>query len=133
LALDGTTDCFQLADAFEQLGQGLYLPPSVKGWDGGRSWINSSTLLGRANLISGLLGGGKTRFAGQSISQWVQANGLTTPTELMDRLESLLFAVSIPDSSKQRINDLADQLGRDANWAEKTIYALCTLPEFQLA
>ena len=133
LALDGTTDCFQLADAFEQLGQGLYLPPSVKGWDGGRSWINSSTLLGRANLINGLLDGGKTRFAGQSISQWVQANGLTNPTELMDRLEPLLFAVSIPDSSKQRINELADQLGRNTNWAEKTIYALCTLPEFQLA
>jgi uncharacterized protein (DUF1800 family) len=133
VALDGTTDSFQLADAFEQLGQGLYLPPSVKGWDGGRSWINSSTLLGRANLIHDLLDGGKTRFAGQTISQWVQAHGLTTPAELMDRLEALLFAVSIPESSRQRINELVGQQGREPNWAQETIYAVCTLPEFQLA
>lgn len=132
-ALDGTADCFQLADAFEQLGQGLYFPPSVKGWDGGRSWINSSTLLGRANLIDALLGSDKTRFAGQSISQWVQSNGMVTANELMDRLEPLLFAVSISESSKQRIRELADLLGRKADWVAKTVYAICTLPEFQLA
>ncbi|MEO0454787.1 MAG: DUF1800 domain-containing protein [Verrucomicrobiota bacterium] len=27
-----------------QLGQDLYNPPSVKGWDGGKNWINTSTL-----------------------------------------------------------------------------------------
>ena len=41
-ALEGSTDAYQLAESFEQLGQGLYYPPSVKGWDGGRTWINSS-------------------------------------------------------------------------------------------
>ncbi len=133
MATDGSTDCFQLADAFEQLGQGLYFPPSVKGWDGGRSWINSSTLLGRANLIGGLLGGERTQFAKSSISQWVKENGLESPTELIDRLETLLFAVSISESSRQRINKLADELDGETNWAEKTIYATCTLPEFQLA
>jgi uncharacterized protein (DUF1800 family) len=32
------------------LGQSLGNPPNVKGWDGGRSWINPSTMLQRANF-----------------------------------------------------------------------------------
>lgn len=31
------------------LGQDLLLPPNVKGWDGGLSWITTATLLGRYN------------------------------------------------------------------------------------
>jgi uncharacterized protein (DUF1800 family) len=31
------------------MGQALFLPPSVKGWDGGADWLNSSTLLFRQN------------------------------------------------------------------------------------
>ncbi|MBU3664500.1 MAG: DUF1800 domain-containing protein [Chthoniobacterales bacterium] len=31
------------------LGQRLFQPPSVKGWDGGAAWINSATLIRRSN------------------------------------------------------------------------------------
>ena len=37
------------------LGQSLGNPPNVKGWDGGRAWLNPSTLLTRNNLIRHLL------------------------------------------------------------------------------
>ncbi len=40
--------------AMRQLGQMLFNPPSVKGWDGGKAWISTSTLLARYNL-AGLL------------------------------------------------------------------------------
>ncbi len=40
--------------AMRQLGQVLFNPPSVKGWDGGKAWISTSTLLARYNL-AGLL------------------------------------------------------------------------------
>lgn len=33
----------------EELGQCLFEPPSVKGWDGGAAWINSATLIRRSN------------------------------------------------------------------------------------
>ena len=33
------------------LGQALGNPPNVKGWDGGKSWINPSTLMERGNVI----------------------------------------------------------------------------------
>jgi len=46
-----------LADAMDLMGQNLFFPPSVKGWDGGRSWINTSTLFVRQNILSYLLTG----------------------------------------------------------------------------
>lgn len=39
-----------MAQATAQLGQNLFHPPNVKGWDGGRAWINANTLLTRYNL-----------------------------------------------------------------------------------
>ena len=40
------------------LGQTLFFPPNVAGWTGGRSWIDSSTLLTRMKLPSVLLNSG---------------------------------------------------------------------------
>ena len=33
--------------ALNQMGQVPFYPPSVKGWDGGKAWISTSTLLTR--------------------------------------------------------------------------------------
>lgn len=37
------------------LGQDVFSPPSVKGWEGGRLWISSSSLLQRANFATELI------------------------------------------------------------------------------
>jgi uncharacterized protein (DUF1800 family) len=37
-----------------QLGQNLFAPPNVKGWPGGDSWINSTTLLARKQFLDRL-------------------------------------------------------------------------------
>jgi uncharacterized protein (DUF1800 family) len=39
-----------------QLGQRLFDPPNVKGWEGGEAWITTSTLLARGNLAGMLIG-----------------------------------------------------------------------------
>ncbi len=36
------------------LGENLFYPPNVKGWPGGATWINSSTLLARKQLVEQL-------------------------------------------------------------------------------
>ena len=36
--------------AQQQLGQVLFMPPNVAGWDWGQAWINTNTLLTRYNL-----------------------------------------------------------------------------------
>ena len=37
------------------MGQVLFHPPNVKGWDGGAAWLNSQTMLTRENFASGLM------------------------------------------------------------------------------
>jgi uncharacterized protein (DUF1800 family) len=43
--------------AMRQMGQLLFAPPNVKGWDGGKSWISTSTLLFRNNFANYLING----------------------------------------------------------------------------
>jgi uncharacterized protein (DUF1800 family) len=46
-----------LAAACERQGQDLYYPPNVKGWDGGKTWLNSGTLLARMNWATDVVFG----------------------------------------------------------------------------
>ena len=41
-----------------QLGQTLFTPPNVAGWDWGKAWINTNTLLNRYNLAGFITRGG---------------------------------------------------------------------------
>ena len=47
--LQGRVSPRDAAQVCAEMGQALFLPPSVKGWDGGKDWINSSKLLLRQN------------------------------------------------------------------------------------
>ena len=46
-----------LADWCGRLGQDLFYPPNVGGWPGGRSWLTTRGLIGRANFAAALVGG----------------------------------------------------------------------------
>jgi uncharacterized protein (DUF1800 family) len=46
-----------LPGTLARMGQTPLAPPSVKGWDGGPSWINTSTLLARFNFANSLVAG----------------------------------------------------------------------------
>lgn len=57
-----------LAEAVSQMGQRLLEPPSVKGWDGHRNWINEATLLVRMNAADhATRGDGKLGLAPQRL------------------------------------------------------------------
>jgi len=45
-----------LLNGADMLGQRLFWPPSVKGWDGGMAWITTSTLMNRSNVTGAMLG-----------------------------------------------------------------------------
>lgn len=45
-----------LLNGADMLGQRLFWPPSVKGWEGGMSWITTSTLMNRSNVTGAMLG-----------------------------------------------------------------------------
>jgi len=46
---------FTLFNVYRQMGQVPFYPPNVKGWDGGKSWINTATLTYRYQLARQLV------------------------------------------------------------------------------
>ena len=57
--------CFALT---RSLGQDLFAPPNVKGWDGGLSWITTNNLLARYNEAATLVQGDLTPMAGANLT-----------------------------------------------------------------
>jgi uncharacterized protein (DUF1800 family) len=48
-----------LAEWIARLGQDLFYPPNVGGWPGGRSWLTTRSLIGRANYAALLVEGAR--------------------------------------------------------------------------
>jgi hypothetical protein len=46
-----------LADWAARLGQDLFYPANVGGWPGGRSWVTTRSVVGRANFAAALVNG----------------------------------------------------------------------------
>ena len=65
-ALEGKVGSSALAEVTEQLGQSVFYPPSVKGWDGGPGWLNGQTLLFRQNLALALTSTEDPRFGSRT-------------------------------------------------------------------
>jgi uncharacterized protein (DUF1800 family) len=54
---DPPSSTLVLAEWCAQLGQDLFYPPNVGGWPGGRSWLTTRALIGRANYAASLVDG----------------------------------------------------------------------------
>jgi hypothetical protein len=54
---DPPPDTLLLADWSARLGQDLFYPPNVGGWPGGRAWISTQAMIGRANYAAALVEG----------------------------------------------------------------------------
>ena len=66
------------------MGQELFQPPSVKGWEGGRKWINTSTLFVRQNLLVYLVTGRDPES-----SPWETSPGGWDPAPIVAHLKGL--------------------------------------------
>jgi len=88
--------------AMRRMGQVLFYPPNVKGWDGGIAWLNSQTLLTRENFASGLV----NQMNGDS---WLgNAMSSLQPNQVAKNLtQTILFG----DVAPQSIGQLVAYLG----------------------
>jgi len=111
-------DTTELADRLSGLGQSLYAPPSVKGWDGGRTWLNAATLIGRANLAARLA----RRAAEQPIGELFDPE----PDDYVSALNDALLDGDAPAT-------LIEVLRRDQLDLPTCLRAMLSLPEAQLA
>src|SRR5262249_6336881 len=82
--LEGRIGTTALAVVLQELGQNVCEPPSVKGWDGGMTWLNGQTLLFRQNLALALTSTEDARFGRRcDPATLVRKHGKKTDEELV--------------------------------------------------
>lgn len=102
----GVVSAVELANLAEQMGQSLYRPPSVKGWDGGPTWIHAGTWLARHNHLTAL------------------AHKAELPFDDAEEALALLY----PDGADAELRSAARRLSKPADLAA----FLLTAPEYHL-
>jgi uncharacterized protein (DUF1800 family) len=130
--LEGTANTHQLSSDLQANGQGLFFPPNVKGWDGGRTWINSATILGRANMTTRLLADGSMRFGGGALDEYFSRLGAAEPEQIIDRVAELLVAVPLSPKRRARLIEVCGKNSNRSRGIAEAIRTLAALPEFQL-
>jgi uncharacterized protein (DUF1800 family) len=141
-----------------QLGQDLFAPPNVKGWDGGVTWITTNTLLTRYNdaqsLVEGTVPpltagdfGGKGAGNGQKAMKALQRlrvggvslDKILTPEErdnnqtIIASLENRLFQTNLKKTQQQDLQDFLDSKTKMSNADILTaIRLMMSTPEYQV-
>lgn len=148
-------------NAMRQMGQILFAPPNVKGWEGGKTWISTSTLLFRYNFANYLINGDAmlpnnpqqrvqggdvgfrraAKLADQVRRDPIDVNKLASPDlrdkprELVDVLSRRLF--QNPPSEKELDTFTQYFDGRKSENSDDAVRGLIHLmmstPQFQLA
>jgi uncharacterized protein (DUF1800 family) len=134
-SLEGTANATALAEDLRKLGQGVFYPPNVKGWDGGAEWINSATLLSRVNLVWALASGRDGRYKKKIDLQQLTEKHNVAPAERVRWLADLLLGVEL---SKDVYNQLAAVYAGEKGGDEhlrlaRVVQAIAALPEFHVA
>lgn len=139
------------------LGQELFNPPNVKGWDGGAAWINTNTLLNRHNLALMLVTGEnslplnlgrkpkpeqerrlerlkrRARSEGVALERLLPAAADSNPETLLSAVERRLINGPLTERSRKGLMDYLKAQGRldDQDLRGLLRLALCT-PDYQL-
>jgi uncharacterized protein (DUF1800 family) len=119
------------ASACSREGQELFAPPSVKGWDGGTSWLNTSTLLERMNWATDVVWGNSERGVRPfDPVAWAGLQGLP-PTEAAGAFLDVLLQGDVGADARELI--LAAGRRGDLTGLRLALQRVTHCPEFQLA
>lgn len=121
-----------LANKLGELGERPFYPPNVKGWEGGRDWINSQTLLGRANLVRAIIRSDEVSYTDGSFENFVNQHLSSKSNELVDDLIELLLAVDPPATVRPQLVAAIEQAPNRTEGAKRVIEAISLMPEFHL-
>lgn len=129
-------------NALHAMGQMLLAPPNVKGWDGGKSWISTSTLLFRYNFAGYLVNGIVDRPNAPSLIRRDPINVAKIappelrekPEELVEQLGLRLFQTKL--AAKQTETFLGYLNSRAPDRGDETIrhllHLMMSTPQYQL-
>jgi hypothetical protein len=143
--LEGRVGTLPLAEALEGLGQVLFAPPSVKGWDGGPAWLNAQTLLARNNLALALTSAADARFGTRcDPASLLARHERQADPEVVDFLLGVFLQNDVPADSRAKLLDYLAAARRTRHpvyWTPDDVanhrlravaHLVLTLPEFQL-
>ncbi len=135
-AMQANVPTVRLGADLAHLGQNLYMPPTLAGWPGATHWLNSATILQRANLAQALWNpkgpyGGKLNPA-KLAAQYDQV----APGDAAKFLAGLFVQQDLADATFAKLR--AGQPGQSSSkqvdpWLRQVAYRIVTLPEFQLS
>ncbi|WP_425617254.1 DUF1800 family protein [Anatilimnocola sp. NA78] len=132
-AFDAGANLQTLVESLRGLGQLPLFPPNVKGWNGGREWINAATIVARANVMRQLIEGASGRFGGTSLVDWLEHHDLKSGKEIVAGLCDLLLPIAPPAAVREQLVAQFDSTKDRAAATQRALHQLCTLPEYQLA
>jgi uncharacterized protein (DUF1800 family) len=135
-----------LPSTMARMGQDLFMPPTVKGWDGGPAWIATGTMMERFNFANRVT---NEKFsdllAGTTPSQLMQKASLSSAGQAVDYFLDLLVDGDVPSSTRQKLVDyvssdikgtpvttIPDDSTLDAK-LRGLVHLIMTLPTYQLA
>ncbi len=130
--IGGSTSPTQLSSSLAELGQSLFYPPNVKGWDGGMRWINSTTMIGRINLVTEILTNAQTNFVGGR-NRLDRRFDVSSAADAVQRVEMIWCAQPLEDSHRRKLIDIVERtVTRRDGKLLCAFKALATTAEFQL-
>lgn len=138
-------DYAYLATAVRDMGQDLFEPPSVFGWQADRSWITTSRILGRYNVLAEVLE--KRPRAGKAgvdvVGTVLAGKTFKSHTEVVDYLVKCSWTVPLSESKRQALVEFLKPLPEPAQWAAnpgpvnarltRLLVMLMCAPEYQLS
>jgi uncharacterized protein (DUF1800 family) len=120
-----------LAAACDRQGQELFHPPNVSGWNGGRAWLNSTTVIERGNWCNDFIWGNEDLgIPPFDPLAWAQRNELP-PAAAPASLIALLLADVAGDEARRQILRTASSGQPDA--LRRALQLIVHHARFQLA
>jgi uncharacterized protein (DUF1800 family) len=132
-SLDATVNTYALVDHLRSMGQLPLFPPNVKGWNGGREWINASTILARANRTRQMLDGNEVQFGGVPLEAYLRRFDLGDSRTIVAGLCELLLPVDPPIEVREQLATALEAGGAPREQRlRQCVHAIVSLPECQI-
>ena len=137
-------DLSTLNSATDLMGQSLFMPPNVKGWECGQTWINTSTFFVRQNLAVYLITGKRPDAFDwdESLAHWntsaleaaIAARTSGDASKEADALMDIVLAIDASTERRVQFKKYVQTLNGPLK-GERLVAALClvtAMPEYQL-
>jgi hypothetical protein len=143
-----TVNPYSLLGTLELMGQLLYAPPNVKGWEAGKAWLNTATVLARHNFAHSMVNGMgdlnenakkynlQTFLPAVDPLVFMRSQELIEPDKIVDLYANLLLPRDFRADARSKLiahieaerpeTEAFEQRCRDA------VFVMLTLPEYQL-